>query len=218
MYHISGWFFNRPSIANSWAEDFKKFIDWRGELSFVSDTDALAGKPGVLSRQEFISRMHTSDRGMVAFESLQGLKGSVYFGGKFDKLAWMAKEYKDNSWKTQHGIEFDLHIIDEAQEGIDTMRTERAFNNIARKYTLYLSGTPFKQLASARFSASQIYNWSYADEQERKENWSGEGYNPYEPLPRLAMYTYQLSAMIRERIGHADLESEESTDNAFDLN
>jgi superfamily II DNA or RNA helicase len=209
---------NRPSIANSWAEDFKKFIDWRGELSFVSDTDALAGKPGVLSRQEFISRMHTSDRGMVAFESLQGLKGSVYFGGKFDKLAWMAKEYKDNSGKTQHGIEFDLLIIDEAQEGIETMRTERAFNNIARKYTLYLSGTPFKQLASARFSASQIYNWSYADEQERKENWSGEGYNPYEPLPRLAMYTYQLSAMIRERIGHADLESEESTDYAFDLN
>lgn len=209
---------NRPSIANSWAEDFKKFIDWRGELSFVSDTDALAGKPGVLSRQEFISRMHTSDRGMVAFESLQGLKGSVYFGGKFDKLAWMAKEYKDNSGKTQHGIEFDLLIIDEAQEGIETMRTERAFNNIARKYTLYLSGTPFKQLASARFSASQIYNWSYADEQERKENWSGEGYNPYEPLPRLAMYTYQLSAMIRERIGHADLESEESTDYAYDLN
>ena len=38
---------NRPSIANSWAEDFKKFIDWRGELSFVSDTDALAGVKGM---------------------------------------------------------------------------------------------------------------------------------------------------------------------------
>lgn len=209
---------NRPSIANSWAEDFKKFIDWRGELSFVSDTDALDGKPGVLSRQEFISRMSSEDKGMVAFESLQGLKGSVYFGGKFDKLSWMAKEYKDNRGEKHHGIDFDLLIIDEAQEGIETMRTERAFNNISRKYTLYLSGTPFKQLASARFSSSQIYNWSYADEQERKENWDGEGYNPYEPLPRLAMYTYQLSSMIRERIGHADLDTEEYTDYAFDLN
>ena len=209
---------NRPSIANSWAEDFKKFIDWRGELSFVSDTDALAGKPGVLSREEFVSRLHTEGKGMIAFESLQGLKGSVYFGGKFDKLSWMAKEYKDNRGEKHHGIDFDLLIIDEAQEGIETMRTERAFNNISRKYTLYLSGTPFKQLASARFSASQIYNWSYADEQERKEGWTGEGYNPYEPLPRLAMYTYQLSAMIRERIGHADLDTEESTDYAFDLN
>ena len=209
---------NRPSIANSWAEDFSKFIGWRGELSFVSDTDALAGKPGVLSRQEFISRMNSEDKGMVAFESLQDLKGSVYFGGKYAKLDWMAKEYKDNRGETHHGIDFDLLIIDEAQEGVETMRTWRAFNNISRKYTLYLSGTPFKQLASARFSSSQIYNWSYSDEQERKESWNGEGYNPYEPLPRLAMYTYQLSAMIRERIGHVDLEAEEYTDYAFDLN
>lgn len=211
---------NRPSIANAWAEDFQKFIAWRGDLLFVSDTDALAGKPGVLSRSEYLSRMHSSEKdiGMVAFESLQGLKGSIYFGGKFDKLSWMAKQYRNNTGKTLHGIEFDMLIIDEAQEGIETMRTERAFNNIARKYTLYLSGTPFKQLASARFSASQIYNWSYADEQERKGNWIGEDYNPYEPLPRLAMYTYQLSAMVRERMGHADLDSDESTDYAFDLN
>ena len=209
---------NRPSIANAWAEDFKKFIEWHEELYFVSDTDALAGKPGVLSRQEYLARMRSEDKGMVAFESLQGLKGSVYFGGKFDKLSWMAKEYTDNHGNKQHGIDFDLLVIDEAQEGIETMRTERAFNNISRKHTLYLSGTPFKQLASARFSASQIYNWSYADEQERKENWAGEEYNPYEPLPRLEMYTYQLSPMIRERMGHADLENEDSTDYAFDLN
>ncbi|MBQ9307067.1 MAG: DEAD/DEAH box helicase family protein [Clostridia bacterium] len=209
---------NRPSIANAWAEDFAKFIEWHGELSFVSDNEALSGKPGVLSRQEFISRMIHESKGMVAFESLQSLKGSVYFGGKFDKLSWMAKEYKDNHGEKHHGIDFDLLIIDEAQEGIETMRTERAFNNISRKYTLYLSGTPFKQLASARFSSSQIYNWSYADEQEQKESWNSESYNPYEPLPRLAMYTYQLSAMIRERIGHADLDSEEYSDFAFDLN
>ena len=42
---------NRPSIANSWADDFYKFIGWRGDLCFVSDTDALSGRPGVMSRQ-----------------------------------------------------------------------------------------------------------------------------------------------------------------------
>ena len=214
---------NRPSIANAWAEDFQKFIAWKEPLYFVSETDALAGKPGVLSRDEYVKRMSVVDdddqvKGMVAFESLQGLKGSTYFGGKFDKLSWMAKEYRDNEFNVHHGIKFDMLVIDEAQEGIETMRTERAFNNIDRKYTLYLSGTPFKQLASARFSRSQIFNWSYADEQERKESWAGADYNPYEPLPRLAMYTYQLSNMIRDRIGHANLDEEESTDYAFDLN
>lgn len=209
---------NRPSIANSWAEDFRKFIGWRGEFSFVSDTDALSKKPGVLSRNEYVSRMQGEGKGMIAFESLQGLKGSAYFGGKSDKLSWMAKEYRDNRGKKINGLEFDLLIIDEAQEGVETIRTERAFNNISRKYTLYLSGTPFKQLASARFSANQIYNWSYADEQERKESWDEEDHNPYEPLPRLAMYTYQLSSMIRERIGRTDLDSAEYTDYTFDLN
>lgn len=202
---------NRPSIANSWAEDFFKFIGWRGEYSFVSDTDALKDKPGVLSREEYLLAMRHREGGlpkrMIAFESLQGLKGSVYFGGNFDKLRWMSE------------LEFDLLIVDEAQEGVDTMKTERAFRNIKRKHTLYLSGTPFKQLASEQFSREQIFNWSYADEQEAKANWSGEDANPYETLPRLAMFTYQLSGMIRERIEKGlDLSGEDTVDYAFDLN
>ena len=202
---------NRPSIANSWAEDFFKFISWRGEYSFVSDTDALKDKPGVLLREEHLSailhREEATPRNMIAFESLQGLKGSVYFGGQYDKLRWMSE------------LEFDLLIVDEAQEGVDTMKTERAFRNIKRKHTLYLSGTPFKQLASEQFSKEQIFNWSYADEQEAKANWSGEDANPYETLPRLAMFTYQLSGMIWERIEKGlDLSDDDTVDYAFDLN
>lgn len=117
-------------------------------------------------------------------------------------------------------LEFDLLIVDEAQEGVDTMRTDRVFRNIKRKHTLYLSGTPFKALASEQFSREQIFNWSYADEQEAKANWSGEDAIPYETLPRLAMFTYQLSAMIREQIERGlDLSDEGGTvDYAFDLN
>lgn len=210
---------NRPSIANSWADDFRKFIGWQHKLVFVSDTDALKGKAGVLSRNEFID---TADQyeGMVAFESLQGLKGSVYFGGEYDKLKWMAKEVRDASGKVQRGITFDLLIIDESHEGVDTVKTDQAFRNIDRKHTLYLSGTPFKALAGGRFSENQIYNWSYADEQEAKETWAGEDYNPYETLPRLSMYTYQLGNMIYEQVRKGlDLSGEGgSVDYAFDLN
>lgn len=202
---------NRPSIANSWADDFNKFIAWRGDLAFVSDTDALADKAGVVGREAYKKAMlaaeEDEEKGMVAFESLQGLKGSIYFGGEHNKLKWMSE------------LDFDLLIIDEAQEGVDTLRTERAFDNIKRKYTLYLSGTPFKALASEQFSKEQIYNWSYADEQEAKENWQGEDYNPYEKLPRLEMYTYQLSQMITDKIEQgANLTEDESVDYTFDLN
>lgn len=203
---------NRPSIANSWADDFLKFVGWRGVFSFVSDTDALKDKPGVLSREEFLLTMRQPGRelpkSLIAFESLQGLKGSLYFGGQYDKLRWIRE------------LEFDLLIVDEAQEGVDTIKTERAFQNIKRSHTLYLSGTPFKQLASAQFSKEQIFNWSYADEQEAKEHWSGEDGNPYETLPRLAMFTYQLSGMLRGRMERGlDLSGEDGAVGfAFDLN
>lgn len=215
---------NRPAIANSWAEDFNKFIGWRGKLRFVSDTDALKGKKGVYTREAYLdaeSRLpEGKSHGMVAFESLQGLKGSVYFGGNYQKLEWMAKSYNDLKGITHHGIDFDLLVIDEAQEGIDTIRTEHAFENISRKHTLYLSGTPFKALASGQFSEEQIYNWSYADEQERKASWQSDDYNPYEVLPQLSMYTYQISGMIQEKLERGvDLENEDgAVDYAFDLN
>ncbi len=202
---------NRPSIANSWADDFIKFVGWRNKYCFVSENDAVKDKKGVLSRTEYLKMRRDADGGekpnMIAFESLQGLKGSVYFGGAFDKLKWI----NDN--------EFDLLIVDESQEGVDTLKTERAFDNIKRKHTLYLSGTPFKALADGRFEADQIFNWSYVDEQQAKEDWDGISYNAYEKLPRLEMYTYQMSPMIEGKLSQGAAISDDAyVDFAFDLN
>ncbi len=211
---------NRPAIANSWLDDFNKFIAWHGDYCFISDMDSFRDKPGVMTREEFSTVPTAINKGIVAFESLQGLKGSVYFGGDYRKLGWIAKEYTNGYGKKQHGLDFDLLIVDESQEGIETMRTEAAFRNISRKYTLYLSGTPFKQLANGQFNTNQIYNWSYADEQEAKTKWEGEEYNPYERLPKMSMFTYQLSNMIYDEIKKgADLTDDgDKVDYAFDLN
>ncbi|WP_270755317.1 DEAD/DEAH box helicase [Ligilactobacillus ruminis] len=182
---------NRPSIANSWFDDFDKFIAWQTNYKFVSETDALKDRE-VLSRKEYLNVISDGgDYGQIVFESLQGLKGSVYFGGDYDKFKWI----KDTPW--------DLLIIDEAHEGVDTYKTDKAFDKIDRKYTLHLTGTPFKALAMGKFGSDQIYNWSYADEQQSKQDWdeNAEGVsNPYEELPRLNMYTYQLSEMVSDTL------------------
>lgn len=203
---------NRPSIANSWADDFYKFIGWRGDLCFVSENDAVKDRPGVLSRDEYLKVVNSKPKGekpgMVAFESLQGLKGSMYFGGVFDKLKWISD------------IEFDLLVVDESQEGVDTEKTDRAFRNIKRKHTLYLSGTPFKALADGRFSQEQIYNWSYVDEQRAKRDFDEDTFNVYEALPELQMYTYQISPMLEGELrrGAAITTDGSTMDYAFDLN
>lgn len=201
---------NRPSIANSWFDDFDKFIGWQTNLKFVSETDALKDRP-VLSRKDFINAISDGNNyGQVVFESLQGLKGSVYFGGKFDKLKWI----QDLNW--------DLLIIDEAHEGVDTYKTDKAFDKIKRKYTLHLTGTPFKALAKGKFASDQIFNWSYADEQQAKADWNEntEGSsNPYAVMPRLNMFTYQLSEMMSDTLKQGvDLDNGDKADPAFDLN
>ncbi|MCD8205043.1 MAG: DEAD/DEAH box helicase family protein [Clostridia bacterium] len=208
---------NRPSIANSWSDDFFKFVYWRGEYEFVTETEALKSEIRAISRTEYLRRLvdNDSEKRMIAFVSLQDLKGSKYFGGDIDKLKWIAKGNSDDPFV------FDLLIVDESQEGVDTILTERAFNNINRKHTLYLSGTPFKALADGRFSSEQIFNWSYSDEQEAKQNWdNAEVNNPYEDLPRLSMFTYQISPMIADTI-KAGIELGDDSENAefaFDLN
>ena len=201
---------NRPAIANSWYDDFEKYMAEQTGFRFVSDNESLRGRKGVMTRDMFTKSLNTKDKdfaGQICFESLQGLKGSVYFGGNYNKLEWV----KDMRW--------DVLIVDESHEGVDTMRTDRAFNNIRRSFTLYLSGTPFKAIASGEFGDHQIYNWSYADEQEAKESWTGEEHNPYQDLPRLNLFTYRMSDIVREKVKRGmELDEEGTIDYAFDLN
>jgi type II restriction enzyme len=202
---------NRPAIANSWYDDFVKFIKWQEpDMFFISGTDSLKNS-GALSREEYLKTLSNSNNvdnfKQIDFVSLQDLKGSISFGGDIEKLEWVAK------------TKWDLLVVDEAHEGVDTSKTDWAFSRIIRKFTLHMSGTPFKAIANSKFSAEQIYNWSYADEQEKKKNWDYDmGSNPYEPLPQLNMFTFQLSAMIEEKLLEGRTIGETTYDFAFDLN
>ena len=184
---------NRPAIANSWYEDYTKFLGTQSGYVFVSEVDALKGKPYVLSRKEYIDLLAHSknDKNCIEFVSLQDIKGSKYFSvNGIDKL----REVADMDW--------DMLVIDEAHEGVDTYKTDVAFDRIKRKFTLHLSGTPFKALANNKFADNAIYNWTYADEQAAKRDWdtSSEEENPYEYLPKLNLFTYQMSEIIKDEL------------------
>jgi type II restriction enzyme len=201
---------NRPAIANSWFDDFERFIGHQTTYTFVSESPSLASR-SPMSREQWRKQLlddTSEDPRIVEFVSLQDLKGSQYFGGAHNKLRHIA----DYEW--------DLLVIDEAHEGVDTTKTDIAFDQITREHTLHLSGTPFKALASGRFSEEQIFNWTYLDEQTARETWSDSGAeNPYTALPTLNMLTYQVSRMITDQLalGVATAEDEGNIDYAFDL-
>ncbi|MGL5549800.1 MAG: DEAD/DEAH box helicase family protein [Culicoidibacterales bacterium] len=196
---------NRPAIANSWFDDFEKFIAWQTDFEFVSTSDSLKERK-VLSREEFLENIKENSK-QIAFVSLQDLKGAISFGGNYDKLGWVKN------------LEWDLLVIDEAHEGVDTLKTDIAFDNIKRKWTLHLSGTPFKAVASGKFKEEQIYNWTYADEQTAKIEWNNEEENnPYRTLPKLNLFSYQMSQMITDEVNKGAQIGEKAIDYAFDLN
>ncbi|MBQ9441735.1 MAG: Eco57I restriction-modification methylase domain-containing protein [Selenomonadaceae bacterium] len=198
---------NRPSIANSWFDDFQKFIAWQTDYKFISETDALKDKP-IISRDEFINlSLENENLKMLAFYSLQDLKGAKCFGGDIEKHDWIKN------------LDWDLIVIDEAHEGVDTDKAEKLFDNLKTNFTLHLSGTPFKALADNKFSAEEIFNWSYADEQSAKMNWAEETSNPYENLPRMNLFSYQLSKMIADKLDRQkNFSEDEDSEFAFDLN
>ena len=179
---------NRPAIAASWYDDFNKFIDG---YDFISTTDSLKNEK-VLIYEKYIDKCKKTGtcRPQFTFLSLQDLKGSKHFGGKFEKLKHISE------------INWDLLVIDESHEAIETDKTDEAFSRIKRRFTLYLSGTPFKALASGSFSEEQIYNYTYYDEQKAKaeEIEKGEYFGPHTNLPDLKIFVYQMSNAISEKM------------------
>ncbi len=199
---------NRPAIATSWYSDYTKFA--RDYLYFVTNVSALYDKMKYIYTYAPDSKL-IKGHPYLEFESLQDIKGSVYFGGKYDKYKYLTE------------IDWDLLVIDEAHEGIDTFKTDVAFDHIKRKFTLHLSGTPFKALANGKFEEDAIFNWTYADEQKAKEDFSKNNIdyterNPYEDLPKLNLFTYQMSEMIKDVLKQGIDIDGETEEYAFDLN
>ena len=205
---------NRPAIANSWYSDYARFLGLESHYFFVSGVDGIQDKPLVLSHEKYeqdrISRLTNPygavPMGLIEFVSLQDMKGAIVFGGNYAKLQHLAN------------IQWDVLVIDEAHEGIDTYRTDVAFDKIRRNFTLHLSGTPFKAIAGDKFPEGAIYNWTYADEQAAGRDWDGEGSNPYASLPRLNLFTYQMSEIIRDELSQGIEIQGETEEYAFDLN
>ena len=87
----------------------------------------------------------------------------------------------------------DLVVVNEDLGELSENETE--FLPITTKAYLYLSGTPFRALATGEFIEEQIFNWTYTDEQRAKEAFAARSdlsVNPYGALPQMRLLTYQM--------------------------
>ena len=198
---------NRPAVATSWCDDYEKYMGRESRYFFVSRVEEIKTRKTVISYESYLkdkeSRKDSPDAiemGIIYFASLQDIKSSVYFGGAYPKLRELTT------------IDWDVLVVDESHEGVETYRTEEAFNRIKRNFTLYLSGTPFRAIKDEKFDADSIYNWTYVSEQEAKMGWNGEGTNPYMQMPKMSMLTYRLSNIIGGKVDFSDEEESVASD------
>ena len=121
-------------------------------------------------------------------------------------------EYHYGAWRENAKELFEAEDKKEIEfgEGVGIEDFDEEIMPITTNAYLYLSGTPFRAIASGEFIEEQIFNWTYSDEQRAKQEWKGED-NPYASLPRMVLLTYQLPDSIREIAMQGEF-------NEFDLN
>ncbi|HEL2594004.1 TPA: Eco57I restriction-modification methylase domain-containing protein [Streptococcus suis] len=159
---------HRPVVADSWFDDFKKMKMSADGYDY-----------GSVNQGETLENLKRGEKPFVYFASIQLLR---YNGGQTN-----LKDFADVDW--------DLIIIDEAHEGTQTELSDSVMKELVKEHTkiLELSGTPFNLLD--QFDEEQVYTWDYVMEQQAKKKWELERPsepNPYETLPKVSMYTFEM--------------------------
>jgi len=198
----------KPAVQSAWEEDLKCHIDFKG-WQFISPSGLSYGQV-------------SKKRPFVCFGSFQDYLGkNKSTGGIKTKNEWVhainwdcviLDEYHYGAWRENAKELFEAEDKKEIEfgEGVGIEDFDEEIMPITTNGYLYLSGTPFRAIASGEFIEEQIFNWTYSDEQRSKQEWKGED-NPYASLPRMVLLTYQLPDSIREIAMQGEF-------NEFDLN
>ena len=197
----------KPAVEDAWQTDLESHADFVGwqYLSRSSGND-----PTKIE----------NEKPVVYFGSFQDLLGRDTAGNIKPKNEWLHKVYWDlvvfdeyhfGAWRdtakelfegedeavakkeTKREYASELENVNEDLTVLSAQETE--FLPIQTKAYLYLSGTPFKALATGEFIEEQIFNWTYTDEQRAKEEFAiknPEQRNPYGALPQMRLLTYQM--------------------------
>ncbi len=197
----------KPAVEDAWQTDLESHVDFDGwqYLSRNSDKD-----PTRIDRKKPV----------VYFGSFQDLLGRDEVGNIKPKHAWLRKEkwdlvvfdeYHFGAWREtakelfegeddaiaakETRLEYTAGL-EKVNDDLSVLSDKEAeFLPITTKAYLYLSGTPFKALATGEFIEEQIFNWTYTDEQRAKEEFAAKNpgtWNPYGALPQMRLLTYQM--------------------------
>ncbi len=197
----------KPAVEDAWQTDLESHVDFDGWLYLSRNSD---GDPREVSRQKPV----------VYFGSFQDLLGRDAAGNIKPRNEWLHEvnwdlvvfdEYHFGAWREtakelfegedaavfqkESKLEYGGGLEDVNEDLSVLSEKETEFLPITTRAYLYLSGTPFRALATGEFIEEQIFNWTYTDEQRAKEEFAAKNpgaWNPYGALPQMRLLTYQM--------------------------
>ena len=198
----------KPAVEDAWQVDLESHVDFEDWQYFSKNTGGdptTAHKKSPLvyfgSFQDLLGRdkatgtikaknewLHATNWDLVIFDE-------YHFGAWRDSAKELFEGEDASEAKKEVANEYGdaLAVFDEALEELSG--SEDNFLPISTKAYLYLSGTPFKALATGEFIEEQIFNWTYTDEQRAKAKFTEkhpDKWNPYAALPEMRLLTYQM--------------------------
>ena len=132
--------------------------------------------------------LHTVNWDLVVFDE-------YHFGAWRDTAKELFEGEEEAVAKKEAKLEYAAGLEDVNEDLGVLSEKETEFLPITTRAYLYLSGTPFKALATGEFIEEQIFNWTYTDEQRAKEEFAAKNpgkWNPYGALPQMRLLTYQM--------------------------
>ncbi|MDP2787259.1 MAG: restriction endonuclease [Pseudomonadota bacterium] len=197
----------KPAVEDAWQTDLESHVDFDGwqYLSRNSGSDPTQidrNKPVVYfgSFQDLLGRdaagnikpknewIHTVNWDLVVFDE-------YHFGAWRETAKELFEGEEEAVAKKETKLEYAGGLEDMNEDLTVLSEKETEFLPITTQAYLYLSGTPFKALATGEFIEEQIFNWTYTDEQRAKEAFAAEHpgqRNPYGALPQMRLLTYQM--------------------------
>jgi len=199
----------KPAVEDSWKsdlEDHQDFEGWQflGKGQSFDQIDESSPYVWMVSFQDIMQR----DDGKEIKDRLE-----LVYVNEWDCI--IIDEYHFGAWRTGAKELYDSDssedgdLVEDYDSSISPTSSTTSIEPLHGRHRLYLSGTPFRALAEGEFSEDQIFNWTYADEQSAKQEWTEEK-NPYSSMPQLQLFTYKISDALRSL-------AESGFDDEFDL-
>ena len=162
----------KPAVEDSWQTDLESHVDFGGwqYLSRNSDRDPAESnsqKPVVYfgSFQDLLGRdgagnikpknewIHTVNWDLVVFDE-------YHFGAWRETAKELFEGEEEAVAKNETKLEYTTGLEDVNEDLTELSEKETEFLPITTRAYLYLSGTPFRALATGEFIEEQIFNWT----------------------------------------------------------